>query len=59
MELRTREMYWVLQGRKRDFFVCARFDNEHMALCVFDSEVGAERHLRGLSEPQMFLDTLE
>lgn len=59
MEPKTHDTYWMLKGCKRDFFVCATPDEEHMALCVFDSEIAAERHLRSLSEPQMFLDTLE
>ncbi len=59
MKPKTHDTYWVLKGREREFFVCATPDDEHMALCVFDSEIAAERHLRSLSEPQMFLDTLE
>jgi hypothetical protein len=59
MESKTHDKYWVLKGCGRDFFVCATPYEEYMALCVFDSEIAAERHLRGLSESQMFLDTLE
>jgi len=53
--------YWVLKGQKRDFYICARPGCCHLctALCVFDSEVLAREHLESLSEPQMFLDTLE
>ena len=53
--------YWVLRGPREAGFVCARFgrDEEYAALCVFDSRKTAEEYLRCLSEPQMFLDTLE
>jgi hypothetical protein len=51
----------LLGGRRGNFFVCARYygGEEYVALCVFDSRDAAEDHLRGLSETQMFLDTLE
>ncbi len=57
---RKRDRYWVLEGRGGGFFVCASFGDEGLtALCAFDSEEAAAEHLRGLTEPQMFLDTLE
>jgi hypothetical protein len=55
-----KDSYWLLGGRYGNFFVCARYGGkEYTALCVFDSRDAAEDHLRSLSEPQMFLDTLE
>ena len=54
------DKYRVLKGFQRDCFVCAMFGkDEHAALCVFDSRTAAEESLRSLSEPQMFLNTLE
>jgi hypothetical protein len=54
------DAFWVLRGPRRDCFVCARFGKgEYAALCVFDSREAAEEYLGYLSEPQMFLDTLE
>ncbi len=55
-----RDRYWVLKGRGGDFFICASFGGKvRTALCAFDSEEAAAKHLRGLTEPQMFFDTLE
>ncbi len=57
--LTKQNSYWVLEGRG-GFFVCASFGSSvHTALCAFDSEESAAGHLGGLSEAQMFLDTLE
>lgn len=57
---RPRWKYWILKGQKRDSFICAKAGGDrHTALCVFDSKDMAERRLRRLSEPQMFLDALE
>ena len=28
MEPKARDMYWMLEGRKRDFFVCTKPDEE-------------------------------
>jgi len=54
------DAYWILRSPRRDCFVCARFGkDEYAALCVFDSREAAEAYLCFLSEPQMFLDTLE
>lgn len=50
----------MLTGPRRGCFVCEGFgEDERAALCVFDSRHAAEEHLRDLSEPQIFLDTLE
>ncbi len=55
-----KDRYWLLAGRRGNFFVCAKYGGEeHTALCAFASKDAAEDHLRGLSETQMFLDTLE
>ncbi len=53
--------YWVLKGGARDFYICAsaKPHEERAALCVFDSEERARRHLYRLGEARMFLDTLE
>jgi hypothetical protein len=52
--------YWVLKGRRRDFYIHARLGCQRCAaLCVFDSESAAREPLGALSEPQMFLATLE
>lgn len=52
--------YWVLKGRRRDFYIHARLGCQRCAaLCVFDSERAAREPLSTLSEPQMFLATLE
>jgi hypothetical protein len=52
--------YWVLKGRRKDFYVHARLGCQRCAaLCVFDSEGAAREPLSTLSEPRMFLDTLE
>ncbi len=57
---RPEERYWVLKGQSRDFYICARPGcHRCTALCVFDSERAAREPLRTLSEPRMFLDTLE
>lgn len=57
---RPNDEYWVLKGPRRDCFVCANFgEDEHAALCLFDSKGAAEEYLRCLSELQMFLNTLE
>ncbi len=57
---RTERRYWVLKGRRRDFYVHARLGCQRCAaLCVFDSEGTAREPLSTLSEPRMFLDTLE
>jgi hypothetical protein len=54
------DTYWVLREPRGDCLVCARFGKaEYAALCVFDSREAAEEYLSYLSEPQMFLDTLE
>ncbi len=51
---------WVLKGADRDFYVCATVNTRGVAaLCAFDSEEGAKRHLDTLTEFQMFLDTLD
>lgn len=52
--------YWVLKGRRRDFYIHARPRCQRCtALCVFDSERAAREPLSTLSESRMFLDTLE
>lgn len=58
--LRSRR-YWVLKGDRRDFYICASAGphERRVALCAFDSEEGASRHLHRLGEARMFLDTLE
>jgi hypothetical protein len=57
---RPEERYWVFRGQKRDFYICARPGcHRCTALCVFDSERAARESLRTLSEPRMFLSTLE
>ncbi len=54
------ESFWVLRGTGREFYVCATITARGVAaLCVFESEEGARRHLDGLTEFQMFLDTLD
>lgn len=54
------ESFWVLRGTGREFYVCATITARGVAaLCVFESEEKAGRHLDGLSEFQMFLDTLD
>lgn len=56
-----RERYWVLEGTKRDFYICATAGRRdwRTALCVFDSRAAAEGHLASLGEARIFLDTLE
>lgn len=57
---RPEERYWVLKGQERDFYIHARLGCQRCAaLCVFDSEGAAREPLGALSEPQMFLATLE
>jgi hypothetical protein len=54
------ERHWVLKSNRRDFFLCASGgEDPRPALCVFHSREAAEEHLRGLSEPKLYLDTLE
>lgn len=51
---------WVLKSERRDFFLCASGgEDPRAALCLFDSKEAAEAHLHGLSEPKVYLDTLE
>ncbi len=54
-----RKRRWVLKSERRDFFLCAAGDDPRAALCVFVSKEEAEDHLENLSEPKMYLDTLE
>jgi hypothetical protein len=59
-EPRDRKRRWVLKSERRDFFLCASGgEDPRAALCVFDSRKAAEEHLQDLSEPKMYLDTLE
>lgn len=53
--------HWVLEGEARKFYVCASVEphERRVALCVFDGEEEARRHLASLGEARMFLDTLE
>ncbi len=50
---------WVLKSEARNFFLCAAGEDPRAALCVFASEDEAKDHLENLSEPKMYLDTLE
>jgi len=51
---------WLLKSERRNFFLCASGgEDPRAALCVFDSKEAAEEHASGLSEPGMYLDTLE
>lgn len=52
--------YWVLKGVTREFYVCttAGSRNYRTALCVFDSEVGAEGYLRKLGGSRDFVETM-
>lgn len=58
-EPRDRKRRWVLKSERRDFFLCASGEDPQAALCVFDSREAAEEHLANLSEPKMYLDSLE
>lgn len=59
-EQRDAPRRWLLKSERRDFFLCASGgEDPRAALCVFDSREAAEEHLDGLSEPKMYLDTLE
>jgi hypothetical protein len=58
-EPRDRKPRWVLKSERRDFFLCASGVDPRAALCLFDSREAAEEHLVNLSEPKMYLDTLE
>lgn len=53
------EPRWILKSERRNFFLCAAGDDPRAALCVFGSKEAAEDHLENLSEPKMYLDTLE
>ncbi|MGH3088903.1 MAG: hypothetical protein ACRDSJ_16495 [Rubrobacteraceae bacterium] len=58
--MRNGDSLWVLRGAKREFYVCATVALKGVAaLCAFEEREGAERHLAGLTEFQMFLDTLD
>lgn len=50
---------WVLKSEARNYFLCASGEDPRAALCVFPSRESAEEHLESLSEPKMFLDSLE
>lgn len=50
---------WVLKTESRSFFLCAAGEDPRAALCVFESREAAEEHLENLTEPKMYLDTLE
>lgn len=55
-----RSGFWVLKGPARDFYVCATVRaSGPAALCAFDRREAADRHLAGLTEFQMFLDTFD
>lgn len=53
------EPRWVLKSEARNYFLCAAGEDPRAALCVFESKAEAEDHLENLSEPKMYLDTLE
>ncbi|MGH3089194.1 MAG: hypothetical protein ACRDSJ_18000 [Rubrobacteraceae bacterium] len=50
---------WVLESGARNHFLCAAGEDPRAALCVFGSKAEAEDHLENLTEPKMYLDTLE
>ncbi|MBA2691049.1 MAG: hypothetical protein H0U65_00960 [Rubrobacter sp.] len=50
---------WVLKSEARNFFLCAAGEDPRAALWVFGSKDAAEDHLENLTEPKMYLDTLE
>jgi len=55
----TNTRRWVLKSEWRNYFLCASGEDPTAALCVFGSKEGAEEHLENLSEPKVFLDSLE
>lgn len=52
--------YWVLKGMTREFYVCATAGprDYRTALCVFDSEAGADGYLRDLGGPREFVEIM-
>lgn len=54
------QSYWVLKGVAPEFYVCTTAGPRdwRTALCVFDSEAGADGYLRDLSGPRDFVEIM-
>lgn len=56
-----RQSYWVLKGVTREFYVCTTAGRRdwRIALCVFDSEVRANKYLQSLGGARAFVEIMQ